>query len=124
MSTPLADRMRPTTLDEIIGQRHLFGPDAPLRRIIESGASPNLIFYGPPGTGKTTAARIIAAASNRRLCILNGTVATLDDVRKVIAQVGTVAALNGVLLYLDEIQYYNNNSSRACCSILRTAISR
>ena len=107
MSVPLADRIRPKTLDEIAGQKHLFGEGAALRNIIESGEIPNLIFYGPSGTGKTTVARMIANKTNKRLHILNGTSASLGDVKDVIAELGTIAAPNGLLLYLDEIQYFN-----------------
>ncbi len=113
MSTPLADRIRPRTLDDIAGQKHLFGENAVLRRIIESGNIPNLIFYGPPGTGKTTVARIIAASANKRLHILNGTSASLSDVRDVIKEINTVAAPNGLLLYLDEIQYFNKKQQQS-----------
>ena len=107
MSTPLADRIRPRTLGEISGQRHLFSEGAVLRNIIESGNIPNLIFYGPSGTGKTTVARIIAAATKKRLHILNCTSASLSDVKEVIGEINTIAAPNGLLLYLDEIQYFN-----------------
>ena len=113
MSTPLADRIRPRTLDDIAGQKHLFGEGAALRGIIESGHIPNLIFYGPPGTGKTTVARIIAASTNKRLHILNGTSASLSDVRDVIKEINTVAAPNGLLLYLDEIQYFNKKQQQS-----------
>ena len=113
MSTPLADRIRPRTLDDIAGQKHLFGEGAALRGIIESGHIPNLIFYGPPGTGKTTVARIIAASTNKRLHILNGTSASLSDVRDVIKEINTVAAPNGLLLYLDEIQYFSKKQQQS-----------
>ena len=113
MPTPLADRIRPKTLEEIAGQRHLFAPGAVLRNIIESGRIPNLIFYGPSGTGKTTVARIIANATNKRLHILNGTSASLEDVRNVISEINTIAAPNGVLLYLDEIQYFNKKQQQS-----------
>lgn len=113
MSVPLADRMRPKTLDEIAGQRHLFGEGAALRNIIESGHIPNLIFYGPSGTGKTTVARIIAAATEKRLHILNGTSASLSDVKDVISEINTIAAPNGLLLYLDEIQYFNKKQQQS-----------
>lgn len=113
MSVPLADRIRPKNLNEIAGQRHLFAEGAVLRNIIESGNIPNLIFYGPPGTGKTTVARIIAAATNKRLHILNGTSASLADVKEVIGEINTIAAQNGLLLYLDEIQYFNKKQQQS-----------
>lgn len=113
MSVPLADRIRPKTIEEIAGQRHLFADGAVLRNIIESGNIPNLIFYGPSGTGKTTVARIIAAATNKKLHILNGTSASLSDVRDVISEINTVAAPNGLLLYLDEIQYFNKKQQQS-----------
>ncbi len=113
MATPLADRIRPKSLDEISGQRHLFSDGAVLRNIIESGNIPNLIFYGPSGTGKTTVARIIAAATNKRLHILNGTSASLADVKEVIGEINTIAAQNGLLLYLDEIQYFNKKQQQS-----------
>ncbi len=113
MSTPLADRLRPKTLEEIAGQRHLFSEGAALRNIIESKKIPNLIFYGPSGTGKTTVARIIANATEKRLHILNGTSASLNDVKEVIGEINTIAAPNGLLLYLDEIQYFNKKQQQS-----------
>ena len=113
MNIPLADRIRPRTLDDIAGQKHLLGKGAVLRNIIESGVIPNLIFYGPPGTGKTTVARIIAASSGKRLHILNGTSASLSDVKDVIKEINTIAAPNGLLLYLDEIQYFNKKQQQS-----------
>ncbi len=113
MSSPLADRIRPMTLDESVGQKHLLSQGAPLRNIIESGIIPNLIFYGPSGTGKTTVANIIAAATNKKLCKLNGTNASIADVRDVVAQIDTIAAPNGILLYLDEIQYFNKKQQQS-----------
>ena len=104
---PLADEIRPQSLDEVAGQKHLLGPGAMLRRIIESGVSANLIFYGPSGTGKTTVANIIAKRTNRTLYHLNATTASLQDVKSIMADVGTMLAPNGALLYLDEIQYFN-----------------
>ena len=113
MSSPLADRIRPMTLEEAVGQRHLLSPGAPLRNIIESGIIPNLIFYGPSGTGKTTVANIIAASTNKKLCKLNGTNASISDIRNIVAQIDTVAAPNGILLYLDEIQYFNKKQQQS-----------
>lgn len=113
MSSPLADRIRPMTLDEAVGQRHLLSKGAPLRNIIETGIIPNLIFYGPSGTGKTTVANIIAASTNKKLCKLNGTNASIADIRSIVAQIDTVAAPNGILLYLDEIQYFNKKQQQS-----------
>ena len=128
---PLADEIRPQTLDEVAGQKHLLGEGALLRRLIESGAEANLIFYGPSGTGKTTIANIIARRTKKTLYHLNATTASLQDVKAIIGDVDTMMAPNGVLLYLDEIQYFNKkqqvilpfSSSRACWSSWRTARS-
>ncbi len=112
MRSPLADRIRPQTLDDVVGQRHLLGEGKALRRIIESGAIPNMVFYGPSGVGKTTVASIIARNTNMHLCKLNGTTASTADIRDVVAQVNTLHAVNGVLLYLDEIQYFNKKQQQ------------
>ena len=112
MPAPLADRMRPRTLDEIVGQQHLLAEGRPLRRIIESGSIPNMVFYGPSGVGKTTLATMIARTTNRKLCKLNGTTASTADIRAVVAQTETLGAVNGVLLYLDEIQYFNKKQQQ------------
>ena len=109
---PLADRIRPQTLDEMVGQRHLLGEGKPLRRILASGVIPNLIFYGPSGVGKTTLASIIAKQTNRKLCKLNGTTASTADIREVVAGLDRLDAVNGVLLYLDEIQYFNKKQQQ------------
>ena len=110
---PLADEIRPQTLDEVAGQRHLLGEGALLRRLIENGADTNLIFYGPSGTGKTTVANIIAKRAEKTLYTLNATTASLQDVKNVMADVGTMMAPNGVLLYLDEIQYFNKKQQQS-----------
>ena len=112
MERPLADEIRPRSLDEIVGQKHLLGPQGLLRRIVESGTAPNLIFYGPPGTGKTTLANIIAAKTNKRLYKLNATTASISDVKDILADVGTLMAPGGILLYLDEIQYFNKKQQQ------------
>ncbi|MDD6702759.1 MAG: replication-associated recombination protein A, partial [Clostridiaceae bacterium] len=112
MSIPLAQQLRPQTLDEVVGQRHLIGENKPLRNIIESGELPNMIFYGPSGVGKTTVASIIAKATDRKLCKLNGTTAGTADIKAIVAQLDTFEAPNGILLYLDEIQYFNKKQQQ------------
>lgn len=115
---PLADEIRPQTLDEVAGQKHLLGEGALLRRLIESGSETNLIFYGPSGTGKTTLANIIAKRTNKALYHLNATTAGLQDVKNVIADVDTMMAPNGILLYLDEIQYFNKKQQQSLLEFL------
>ena len=113
MHTPLADQIRPSTLDDVVGQRQLLAAGKPLRRIIESGKIPNMIFYGPSGVGKTTVARIIADSTSMTLHKLNGTSASTADIRDVVAEVGTFSGMNGILLYLDEIQYFNKKQQQS-----------
>ena len=110
---PLADEIRPQTLDEVVGQRHLLAPGAVLRRLIDSGTEANMVFYGPSGTGKTTIANIIARQTNKTLHRLNATTASLQDVKDIIADVGTLLAPGGILLYLDEIQYFNKKQQQS-----------
>ena len=112
MNTPLADRIRPSTLDEVVGQRHILGEGKALRNIMESGRIPNLIFYGPSGVGKTTVARIIAQQTDMRLHKLNGTTASTADIKAVVEELDTFAGMNGILLYLDEIQYFNKRQQQ------------
>ena len=110
---PLADEIRPQNLDEVVGQKHILGENGLLRRIIESGSVPNLIFYGPSGVGKTTVANIIAQRTNRPLHRLNATTASISDIKDIMADVGTLMAPEGVLLYLDEIQYFNKKQQQS-----------
>ena len=113
MYQPLADLLRPTTLDEVYGQEHILGKGAVLRRLIDSGKVPNMIFYGPSGTGKTTVANIIAKQTNRTLFALNATTASTADIKNIVAHLDTFMAPNGVLLYLDEIQSFNKKQQQS-----------
>lgn len=113
MTAPLADRLRPETINDMVGQRHLLGEGAPLRNIAQSGVLPNMVFYGPPGTGKTTLARILAKTTDLTLRKLNGTNASTADIKEIVGEIGTLAAPNGVLLYLDEIQYFNKKQQQS-----------
>ena len=113
MSSPLADRLRPQTLDEVVGQQHLLAPGKSLRCIIESGNIPNMIFYGPSGVGKTTVARIIASQTKKRVHKLNGTNASLADIKAIVDELDSIIGYNGVLLYLDEIQYLNKKQQQS-----------
>ena len=110
---PLADEIRPTDLDEVVGQKHILGPGGLLRRIIEGGNIPNMVFYGPSGTGKTTVANIIARRTDRTLRRLNATNASLSDIKDIIAELDTLLTPGGVLLYLDEIQYFNKKQQQS-----------
>ena len=113
MSTPLADKIRPKNLDEVVGQSHLLGKGKPLRRIIESNNIPNLIFYGPSGIGKTTVARIIAENTHKKMFKLNGTSASIADIKAIIDELDTFDGYKGILLYLDEIQYLNKKQQQS-----------
>ncbi len=113
MYQPLADRIRPDSLDDVVGQQHILGKNGMLRRVIESGTIPNMVFYGPSGTGKTTVANIIAKRTNRRLHKLNATTAAISDIKQIIAELDTLLAPEGALLYLDEIQYFNKKQQQS-----------
>jgi len=113
MYQPLAELLRPTKLEEVYGQEHILGEGAILRRLIDSGNIPNMIFYGPSGTGKTTVANIIAQQTNRTLYKLNATTASTADIKNIVSQLDTFMAPNGVLLYLDEIQSFNKKQQQS-----------
>ena len=112
-NAPLADALRPKTVDEIVGQAHLFGPRGVLRRMLEAGRLTNMIFYGPPGTGKTTVANIIASMSDMQLYKLNATTASVADVKDVLSSTDNILSGNGTLLYLDEIQSFNKKQQQS-----------
>ena len=118
MGSPLADRIRPKTLDEVAGQKDLLGEGRVLRSIIESGNIPNLIFYGPSGVGKTTVAKIIAGRCGKKLCYLNATTASTSDIKQIVDEIGTLDAAKGILLYLDEIQYFNKKQQQILLSYI------
>ena len=118
MPSPLADRLRPQSIDEVAGQKHLLGAGKILRQIIESGNTPNLIFYGPSGVGKTTVARIIANKCGKKLCYLNATTASTSDIKDIVGEIGSIEAANGILLYLDEIQYFNKKQQQILLSFI------
>ena len=120
MSSPLADRVRPKTLSQVCGQKHILGEGKLLTRIIQSGQIPNLIFYGPSGVGKTTVANIIAATCGKKLHYLNATVASTADIKDIIASLGTLDAAGGILLYLDEIQYFNKKQQQILLSYIES----
>lgn len=113
MYQPLADLLRPENLNDVFGQEHILAEGAILRRLVESGNIPNMIFYGPSGTGKTTVANIIAKQTNRTLYQLNATTASTADIKNIVSQLDTFMAPNGVLLYLDEIQSFNKKQQQS-----------
>ncbi len=113
MQKPLADQMRPETFEDVVGQTHLLSKDSTFRKVIDSGHISNMIFYGPPGTGKTTMANIIAKKANMSLYKLNGTTASTEDIKKVINDINSLFTNNGILLYLDEIQYLNKKQQQS-----------
>ena len=122
MQRPLADEIRPKTLDEVVGQRHLLAPGAVLRRLIENGTEANMVFYGPSGTGKTTIANLIAEKTKKTLYRLNATTASLQDIKDIIADAGTLLAPGGILLYLDEIQYFNKKQQQSLLEFMENGM--
>ena len=116
--SPLADKLRPETIDDVAGQKHLLGEDKVLRRIIESQKLPNLIFYGPSGVGKTTVANIIAKNCGKKLHYLNATTASTADIKEIVASIGSIDSQGGILLYLDEIQYFNKKQQQILLSYI------
>ena len=120
MNSPLADRMRPNRIEDVAGQRHLLSEGKVLRKIIDSGNVPNLIFYGPSGVGKTTVAKIIAANCGKKLCYLNATTASTADIKEIINSIGGFDSAGGILLYLDEIQYFNKKQQQILLSYIET----
>lgn len=124
MNKPLADRIRPKTIDDIVGQKHLIAPDRPLRKIIESGDIPNLIFYGPSGVGKTTLATYIAKKTNRTLKKLNGTTASTADIKEIVNSLTLFRGLTEFCSILTKFSILTKSNSRPCSNTLKTAVSR
>ncbi len=118
MNTPLAQKIRPQTLEDIVGQKHLIGENKPLRNIILSNEIPNMIFYGPSGVGKSTLASIIAEKTNRTLKKLNGTTASTQDIKDMVKELDMFTGIDGILLYLDEIQYFNKKQQQTLLEFL------
>ena len=118
MDSPLADRLRPKKIDDVAGQKHLLSEGKVLRKIIDSGYLPNMIFYGPSGVGKTTVANIIAENCGKKLYYLNATVASTADIKEIINSIGTIESAGGILLYLDEIQYFNKKQQQILLSYI------
>lgn len=116
--TPLADALRPSSFDEMVGQAHLFGKNGSVRRMAEQGYLPNMVFFGPPGTGKTTAANILAKQSGKTIRRLNATTDSLADVKAVCSETASLFGAGGILLYLDEIQYFNKKQQQSLLSYL------
>ncbi len=113
MTSPLADRIRPTKLSEVVGQEHLLTENSLFYKAVTSGKIPNMVFYGPSGTGKTTVANIIAQNAGMTLRKINATNASLSDVKDVLSETSTVFGSGGILLYIDEIQYFNKRQQQS-----------
>lgn len=109
----LAEIVRPKEFSQMAGQKHLLGENAPLMKIINSGHLPSLIFYGPPGVGKTTAADIIASKTGKTFRKLNATVSSLSDLKAILAETDSVYTGGEILLYIDEIQYFNKKQQQS-----------
>ncbi len=120
MNSPLADRIRPENLEQMVGQEHLLKEGKLLYGVIKSGEIPNMVFYGPPGTGKTTLARIISKQTNLKLHKINATTASISDLKEIMSEIGTLMAPNGVLLYIDEIQYFNKKQQQSLLEFIES----
>lgn len=113
MPSPLADRIRPKELSDMVGQSHIFGENSLFSNLINSNQIPNMIFYGPPGTGKTTTAKIICKKANKTFFKINATNSSLSEIKNIITEINPITAPNGAIIYIDEIQYFNKKQQQS-----------
>jgi putative ATPase len=121
MTSPLAERLRPKNFDEIVGQSHIFGEKNIISNLTDANTIPSMIFYGPPGTGKTTTAQIISQKTDKRFFKLNATSASLADIKNILSEINPITDPNGIILYIDEVQYFNKKQQNHCWSLWKAA---
>lgn len=117
---PLADKYRPKSIEEVVGQKHIIGKDKVINNMIEKKFFPNMIFFGPPGVGKTTVAEIVSKVADKKFFKINATNSSLDDIKKIIAEIGTLGTDNGILLYIDEIQSFNKRQQQSILEFIES----
>lgn len=117
---PLADKYRPIIIDDVVGQSHIIGENKVINNMIEKNYFPNMIFYGPPGVGKTTVAEIISKTSDKKIFKINATNSSLDDIKRIIKEIGSFGTSNGILLYIDEIQSFNKRQQQSILEFIES----
>lgn len=120
ISMPLADKYRPIIIDDVVGQSHIIGENKVINNMIEKNYFPNMIFYGPPGVGKTTVAEIISKTSDKKFFKINATNSSLDDIKRIIKEIGSFGTSNGILLYIDEIQSFNKRQQQSILEFIES----